>query len=56
MNTIDWFRTKFIPNCSEDTIAALMFLYRKYCEQLSDDEKQFIREQKEIFKNTEAQE
>lgn len=43
MSLIEWFRTKFIPNCGDKTIAALIFLF-KYSNELleSEDAKNFI--------------
>lgn len=44
MSLIEWFRTKFIPKCSDKTIAALIFLFNKYNNELleSEDAKKFI--------------
>lgn len=44
MSLIEWFRTKFIPNCSDKTVAALIFLFNKYNNELleSEDAKNFI--------------
>lgn len=44
MTMIEWFRNKFIPKCSDKTIAALIFLFNKYNNELleSEDAKKFI--------------
>lgn len=34
MTLIEWFRNKFIPNCSDLTITALIFLFNKYNDEL----------------------
>ena len=38
MTLIEWFRNKFIPNCSDLTITALIFLFNKYNSELIKDE------------------
>ena len=38
MTLIEWFRNKFIPNCSDLTIKALIFLFNKYNNELINDE------------------
>lgn len=51
MSLIEWFRTKFIPKCSDSTIAALIFLYNKYGDELvtNEESKQFVVELKEQY-------
>ena len=51
MSLIEWFRTKFIPNCSDKTIAALIFLYNKSGDELvtNEESKQFVVELKEQY-------
>lgn len=51
MSLIEWFRTKFIPKCSDSTIAALIFLYNKYGDELitNEDSKNFVINLKEQY-------
>lgn len=46
MSLIEWFRNKFIPNCSDKTITALIFLFNKYNNELLENEesRNFIQE------------
>lgn len=46
MTLIEWFRNEFIPNCSDLTITALIFLYNKYNKELLDnaDSREYIRQ------------
>lgn len=59
MTMIEWFRNKFIPKCSDSTIAALIFLYNKYGNELitNEDSKKFVIDLKEQYsKETEMNE
>lgn len=51
MSLLEWFRTQFIPNCSDSTIAALIFLYNKYGNELltNEESKQFVAELKKQY-------
>lgn len=51
MTMIEWFRNKFIPKCSDSTIAALIFLYNKYGNELitNEDSKKFVIDLKEKY-------
>ena len=51
MAIIEWFRNKFIPKCSDSTIAALIFLYNKYGNELitNEDSKNFVINLKEQY-------
>ena len=51
MSMLEWFRTQFIPNCNDLTIAALIFLYNKYGDELltNEESKQFVCELKEQY-------
>lgn len=53
-NILNWFRKEFVPNASDETIAALVFLYNKYGEELSTSEsaKEFIEEETQRLKMT----
>ena len=58
MKILHWFRNKFIPNASDETIAQLIFLYQKHCDpnDISESEKQFIKELTEKYKNMDVKE
>ena len=51
MTIIEWFRNKFIPKCSDSTVAALIFLYNKYGDELitNEDSKNFVINLKEQY-------
>ena len=51
MTMIEWFRNKFIPKCGDSTIAALIFLYNKYGNELiaNEDSKNFVLNLKEQY-------
>lgn len=51
-NILKWFIEEFVPNASEDTMTALLFLYRKYGDELAEKEeaRDFIRDQKTYYK------
>ena len=51
MTIIEWFRSKFIPKCSDSTVAALIFLYNKYGDELitNEDSKNFVINLKEQY-------
>lgn len=53
-NILKWFIEEFIPNASEDTMAALLFLYKKYGNELQTNEesRKFVCECKERYKMT----
>ena len=53
-NILKWFRNEFIPNCSDMTIAALIFLYDKYGEELKNDmeSREFVKQKKEQYLKT----
>ena len=51
MTMIEWFRNEFIPKCNDSTIAALIFLYNKYGDELitNEESKQFVVDLKEQY-------
>ena len=56
-NIIDWFRNEFVPSASDETIAALIHLYKRFGDELLKDEvsKQFVKDLADEYKNTPVQ-